>query len=536
MLLAYPLVAIATSWEYYVEFTVTDNSSTSRTFLPILTGIDPDNIIDYGYLNSSGNETAMFESTSTRSYGVTTGNITLLINTLYADQEKTFKFYTGYSPAAEQSIIVGEDGYVVVSDAEALEPADNFGMEFEGIILSENRTYISKSEAIKVYSLDSGNLTADIYEALSWQDIDDGTFTESQWVEAAFSADIITQIGIKLWNDDVATQNVNLYEVNVYDDDTSTWISPTSASGSWTNMSNVYDNDTGTTSYESVAGETWSTMITLTLPYPIKSSNLRYWASCAGTAEINADGYMGDVDASVTEIVSAGKHKVEILANSTNLTLEVDDVIEDTVALSGASVINNSNDWYFYPDPCWDYYKHYVSSALVAHYAITEMVSGTTLPDIENSTYNGTIIWGSNPDNIIIAISGITSYEDTTPSAPGASGTSGTSYALPDAEEPTGWFVSGTYAGALTPEIKEVISGAATDIGMPEQSFWVLLWFGIAVAIGFGVVLFTGSILIAFCTVIAVLWGGVNAEVIDFGLVMITIILGFGGMYLQKQH
>ena len=175
---------------------------------------------------------------------------------------------------------------------------------------------------------------------------------------------------------------------------------------------------------------------------------------------------------------------------------------------------------------------------------ITLKINGTNDGDCELDVNDGgtlnvvncsTITWGTNPANIIIEIGEIASYEST---AAVAASDIDISYALPEgsSEEPEGWFVSGVFSGTLTPELIETIEGAATDMNMPTQSLWMILWFGVTVAIGLSVLMFTGSAVITLFIVIALLWTGVNAGVIDFGLVIIVIFMGFGSLYLSKQH
>jgi hypothetical protein len=55
--------------------------------------------------------------------------------------------------------------------------------------------------------------------------------------------------------------------------------------------------------------------------------------------------YQYDLSVSAADIPS-GEHKIEVYADITNLYIEVDDVLEDTEALGGASVPNNANTWY----------------------------------------------------------------------------------------------------------------------------------------------------------------------------------------------
>src|SRR4030042_3622530 len=161
------------------------------------------------------------------------------------------------------------------------------------------------------------------------------------------------------------------------------------------------------------------------------------------------------------------------------------------------------------------------------------MISGNTLPNEDNpGTNDGTIVFGTNSSGITVTIGSITSYEATTATT---TGEAEISHSLEEADEPTGWFVTGTFGGVLTPELKESIAGAAANMEMPEQSLWLIIWFGVSVAISLSVLLFTGSTLTSLTVAVACLWAGTNAGIVDFGLVFLVVIIGFGTFYLVRQ-
>ncbi len=150
LLLAIPSVALADSWSHYIEFTVSDNSSTDRTALPIFTGINTQNLIDAGYLDSSGNVTNMKESSLEREYGVATGNITLFIPNLFANQTKIYRFYMNYLPSVAYKIILGEGGYITITDDPSIELSDNFTIEISLFIKAVSNNILIKTSAITI--------------------------------------------------------------------------------------------------------------------------------------------------------------------------------------------------------------------------------------------------------------------------------------------------------------------------------------------------------------------------------------------------
>jgi len=119
------------------------------------------------------------------------------------------------------------------------------------------------------------------------------------------------------------------------------------------------------------------------------------------------------VAATVTGI-SSGELIVKTTADGTNMTLSVTNYTgthqgnsPQSVALSGASVPNNSNSWTLMQNnviPYMDYYKHTVGGTLIAWYQPVTIISGTTLPDRQGTAQDGTITWGSNPAGVAVSI------------------------------------------------------------------------------------------------------------------------------------
>ena len=126
----------------------------------------------------------------------------------------------------------------------------------------------------------------------------------------------------------------------------------------------------------------------------------------------------------------------------------------------------------------------------------------------------------------------MTGYESVVPSGAATGGTE----VVGDYSEPSGWFNTGVFAGTLTPELKEVISNTAADIGMNEGSFYLMLMIGVTIAVGFGVLLFTGNVMITLLVVSILLIVISGTEVVHYALVFIAIVLMFGTYYLLKQR
>lgn len=610
-----PLIVLADSWSYYVEFTVSDNSSTDRTNLPVIVPIRTQNSINAGYLDSSGNQTNVREGSYDRNYGVS-GNVTLFIPSLLANQSRTYRFYTNFVTAVTHKIITGVGGYITIGDSANLEWGNSGNVSLSGFIdttAGANKYIFNHYDVVNggvqlfVSPTVSGNITASIWSYLPvWDFPYSDNFSADTWT------DITAMISVNTANSHLEYESPRIaadhrtYKAIPTMSDTS-WktqieIHPTSSNGTSSfyfgaiatpeniitatsdmimckvhagymdifcrdgavtyqttnNITFSYGNtyyavlertsaiETRLSVYSDVGLTTHITGSPCTLAIPntivgldnLQGSNLNNAVGGTPTEIGWIDNFNlrnEEISVSATGIDS-DEYTVAATANTTSWGIYIDGVLEDTVALGGVTIPDSTSDWVILSantTPYADYYRHSVGGALVTRYQPNEMISGTTLPDREVAGNDATITWGSNPNGIEVDIGSITSYEATTADVETVTTIS---HKFEEAAEPAGWWVTGTFGGTLTPELKESFADAATDMGMPEQSLWLIIWFGVSIAIGLSVLLFTGNILISLVIVIAGLWAGVNANVIDFGLVFLVIVLGFGGLYLARQH
>lgn len=121
------------------------------------------------------------------------------------------------------------------------------------------------------------------------------------------------------------------------------------------------------------------------------------------------------------ESFNTGDYKINVYADTTNFKLDIDDSPEDSTALSGATVLDNANDWlltFTYAD----YYKHTTSDTLRLTYEPDDIITGTTLPnELAAGTYDGTITYGSEPSGVSVSVSGLETYEISYPMDPAGS-------------------------------------------------------------------------------------------------------------------
>ena len=129
VLLLAPAVVLAAG-TYRSEVSVRDTSGSPRVGVPVLVPMGISEMVNQGFLGSSGLDTRVLEGTAEQKYMVANDKLGVFIPNLGANQERVYKFETGYSPPNTSfGFISGTDGYVAVSDDAALELGSNFEIE-----------------------------------------------------------------------------------------------------------------------------------------------------------------------------------------------------------------------------------------------------------------------------------------------------------------------------------------------------------------------------------------------------------------------
>ena len=144
------------AWENSFPTTCTDNTSTTRTYYPVLLGYGGQPLVENGKIIASGLDTNMQIGTTNIKYMMSTDEVTCVIPNLPSNGAVTASLYTGYTPnQTEFSIIVGDSGNGTVSDAALIEHGANFTWTFNDIYLKTttgaSKYILRKDEAIKVF-------------------------------------------------------------------------------------------------------------------------------------------------------------------------------------------------------------------------------------------------------------------------------------------------------------------------------------------------------------------------------------------------
>lgn len=233
--------------------------------------------------------------------------------------------------------------------------------------------------------------------------------------------------------------------------------------------------------------------------------------------------------------LTTGIQKIELYIDGGYIKLDVNGVNKDSDPWDHA-VLDNSNSWVFGLS-YFDYLEINPVGGSGILYEPTEMIDGTTMPDLNTpSSQDGTITWGTQSDDITVTIGTTTAFEDLVP--PSSTEVEGGGGLVPTPQSPSDWYPSGNVTGLPFFDMMQHIPGqfnvAAQGIGMPTHSLYLMILVAIAVACGFGVMLFTGSLVISTIITGIVIAGGVSAGIVGWWMVFVFVIIAVGTLYLAR--
>jgi len=503
--LVVPAVVLA-SYEYSIPITIYNNNSEALTEVPVLVTLNNSQLVELGYINSSGLDTSLQEGTSSRSYMVGDVRLGLMIPSIDAYQERTYNYRLGESPPQESfSVVVGDGGNVTVSDDADLELGDNFEVEFEGWVdTNSSLDLVKKDGAFHLFTDGGGNVKATIncsFEQIEQTVGDTGVTLYSGAVTRVgerinnFPASTITQVSFKLWANGSPTGTAYIRIRKASDDsilgtiDTID-VSTLTGSSTWYNFTGSVSNPTqqdlrftveysgGDSSNKVIVLYQWNSDVLGGAVYTYYSGS---WGDDS-SSDVTFKVYFYPDDKEVTaSSVSAGEHIINVWADGTNLGIDVDGTTEDSAALEGSSVAGNGNDWFISNLPYLNYYKHTVDGDLEAWYQPNSVVQGTTLVDRSGNGHTGTIIWGSNPEAIEVSVGGLEPYSSYTAAEEGED-------AIPEVVPPP------TGATGQGLPLYDNFYKAADSLGWTVPTTYVVMFMIIAIVLGFGGMAATKSI------------------------------------------
>lgn len=411
--LLYSIKVYADSYDKQITVTITDTTHTSRSNISaILNGLSSGINLSYlqtaGFILTTGLDTGLQDNGGTDiAYNLAESKIPILIPSLGADQTTTYQFLMGYSPAKTEFspiMVNGNDGYITTVDNAALEIGSDFISEISGYVdtsTGSDKLMVDKDGA---FSTDAGSTTAgSITSNIYWNGINKTKDAENNMTWGgntrigqridSFPAITINKVSFYLKKSGSPTGDATVRMRKVSDDsvietlgtintatitDTFAWYSVT---GSWANPSvqdiriDIEWNGTGNPADVVITG--------VSTTDKIPTNFCRYfggWIDAAATMDCDIKIYAPVV--SVSAVVANGDHIVKTYIDGGNLKLDIDGVNEDSEALGGYSVPDNSSDWILNQNGAMryiDYYKHTVSGVEKIEYQTpTSIISDTT--------------------------------------------------------------------------------------------------------------------------------------------------------------
>lgn len=429
LLVSIPVLA----YSYIADITVTESNGDAYTDIGLSLSIDNEDLADNGYIEPDSLDTRILYSSSEVAHMVAEDRTNFYASSILADSVNHYYYTFGNDDLTSTAIIPGYDGYVTIGDAAALEAANDFEIEIDGYVDTADSLggnyLVYKEGAFLTWVSDVDEISAAILGAVGVQEDTTAGFDADhdvygvKWYGQTLtpSSDfIVTQVWINYnttqGNPDGTTVSIRATSGGLpTGDDLTTGVGAEGVETidvgpcllengvQYALIARCLDGDAA--NYE----QWWFDQTAP--PYAggtVVSSN-DSGSSWASDAAKDFDCYLTGsvVSKQVTATgISPDEINTKVTADTTDLKIYIDSSEEDSIALGGASVPDNNNDWLLMTNatPYLNYYKHTVSSTLITHYQPIDMISGTTLPDREGAGQDGDITWGSNPTGIDLEI------------------------------------------------------------------------------------------------------------------------------------
>lgn len=549
----------AATWEFRFPISVTDNSSASRTYYPVLLGFDTDGISTY--INDNGLDTEMMIGATVIKYMLSTDNVTAVIPNFPASSKVTMNLYTGYAP--EQTafdIVVGYGGYITTSDNTTLEPGDNCTITLPDTILNGDSCNITSKGTDFLLSYDGTDVSATI----SGSESEEFSYGNQNNQRSIYGVILGAQSFTTVGSFDISSVDIRANKngspgtiyVSIRASDGTNPTGGDLVSGSFNGndiaAGALYYNAAFSTPYTLSAATKYH--IVVSAPDGDAGNNLLWLLDTAGSfANGDASLYNGAAwtnysaqdhdfkvystyNPTVAVTAAAGEHDITVTLDGVDLELDVDGDT-DSVSLGGESIADNANNWIWGGSgvSAFGSIELTVGGNQQLYYAPNAIISGTTMPDRATATVNnGVITWGSNT-GLNITYGEMVSYASTD-AATGTSDTGGAD--MPTSSMPATWFAMGENVEDLpfygmVYNVADQLGYSDTDEGV--QAIYLIIIFGFALMAFLLLARFTRSNFLAVTAMLAVLLVGSSMTVIPMWIVFCAALVCYGLLYLQGQ-
>lgn len=194
------------------------------------------------------------------------------------------------------------------------------------------------------------------------------------------------------------------------------------------------------------------------------------WITNAGAVNWKVNGNV--IDTCTVAGLTDGEYTITLTStgNGGTFTLDVDGTSDSQNQTAGFS--NSINDWILFDDNSTPYvgaFTYEINGVPTVEYNPENIISGTTLPDLEGVVQNGVITWGANPVGIAESIGALVSY-----SAPEPVGT-GSDIVSQEVAGDTGQPGWTTDVGTLTTNpLYPMVLAISDNTNFSVQQVWVI--------------------------------------------------------------
>jgi hypothetical protein len=564
------LLVIAPSvlaYTYYATFSMSNNSTTSYTSLPVQRDVNNLLLVTQGFMSSSGLDSRVETAGGIAVPHMVADNRTFAVADSSARSNNNLYYTTGSTPLSSFYIIPGYGGYFSVADT-VPELTNNGTISLSVYTpVGTSCNLADKPGAFRIFTdTASNNVTFRIFGSTSytanitpngtgdytniststsgvhWQDVDDPVSTPDDGTTIINTLSATEEKDVyNLASPSFLGSSVNITSVSVFfrhlDPSAGVhpgWVRPILRLGTSETLGATQASPAAYTTYSQTlakpGGGEWvaSDIESLQAGVGIQGDGVGYIRCTQVYVQIN---YTINLD--VTLAATYALHSVIASLDGTNSKLTIDGTTA-SVALGGYSVTDYSSSYTF----CAPYYNSAnitKGGNLVASYQPNAIILGTNLPDRTGNSHNGTFVWGANPSGVSVNLGSLVSSSQPVPG--GSSGTTDTPDIVSPAQPSSSWFGAPDLTSLAASPLYFLVGPFATLSGFTETQVWrfygamlVLLLAGAGFLISRGHMVFTGAgQLMGFL----VCWQYYN--IFPFWTIILSVIFFFTTLVMERS-
>lgn len=442
-----PSVAHA-SYSNYIRIEVLNNQSTALEATPVLVTINHTQLINYGYINSSGLNTNLIE-VADRSYMPASDRLGVYAPSFAGYQGRVYYYRLNNAPPQSSfPLFVGVGGNVSNTDSLTMELGNNWEIDLNGYLNTHATTingtniiyeregtiqvYVNQSEQVEArLNQELGGLTVFWYRKhtnastgtiQSRAVIYDGnTYKYGAWKGSS----TVWTIESETWATNPWTSNAwTSEEINALEIGVELYSQPGAGEGrtiqcAWINASyggnNLYPNGIGTANeiiQESPVGTAhWILMTILNT-----STTISVYAANPDTVDLKDTYQFEDVSTGwlVANNIAPADGSLVVACNTTQASLSFGGSQYDQCAFT-SNLLDNSYSWDWMADETVVYADYIEVTSNATQRLLwdpVEIVDPDSVTDLSGNGNTGFIYWGTNPTGIEITIGELVYFED----------------------------------------------------------------------------------------------------------------------------